>query len=61
MNTEDKGKRIRCIKMYDEYPVPEGTEGTVDYVDDIGTIHVHWDNGSTLGLVKDVDKYVILT
>lgn len=56
-NIEYKGKRIRCIHMNDEYPVPDGTEGTVNHVDDLGTIHVNWDNGSTLGLVQGVDRY----
>lgn len=28
-----------------------GTFGTVDHVDDLGTVHVKWDNGSTLGMV----------
>lgn len=57
---ELKGKRVRCIQMNDKYPVPSGTEGTINYVDDIGTIHVSWDNGSTLGLVPNEDKYQIL-
>jgi hypothetical protein len=33
------------------------TQGTVDFVDDTGTIHVDWDNGSTLGLVPGEDQY----
>ena len=57
---ELKGKRVRCIQMNDKYPVPSGTEGTITYVDDIGTIHVTWDNGSTLGLVQGEDKYQII-
>lgn len=28
-----------------------GTRGTVDLVDDAGTIHVRWDDGHHLGLV----------
>ena len=28
---------------------PIGTLGTVMYVDDTGTIHIKWDNDSTLG------------
>jgi hypothetical protein len=57
MDNKLKGKRVRCILMNDKYPVPSGTEGTVVYVDDIGTIHVKWDNGSTLGLVPKEDMY----
>ena len=32
-----------------------GLKGTVLSVDDIGTIHVAWDNGSSLGVVYGVD------
>ena len=60
MTEELKGKRIKCISMNDDYPVPEGTEGTVDLVDDMGTIHVKWDNGSSLGLVPEEDKYELI-
>jgi hypothetical protein len=55
-----KGKRVRCILMNDKYPVPPMTEGTIVYVDDIGTIHVLWDNGSTLGLVVEEDQYELI-
>lgn len=54
------GRRVLCIKMNDEYSVPSGTKGTIDHVDDIGTIHVKWDNGSTLGLVPNEDMYEVL-
>lgn len=57
---ELKGKRILCIFMDDKYGVAPETEGTITGVDDIGTIHVEWDNGSSLGLVPGVDKYRIL-
>ena len=54
------GRRIRCIFMNDKYPVPPRTEGTITHIDDIGTIHVKWDNGSTLGLVPREDQYELL-
>ena len=31
--------------------------GTVAVIDDIGTVHVDWDNGSGLGLVYGEDKF----
>jgi hypothetical protein len=37
-----------------------GVRGTVDFVDDMGTIHVSWDNGSQLGLVAGEDQYKLL-
>ena len=36
--------------MNDSQAVPPGTRGTVNYVDDLGTIHMNWDNGRTLGI-----------
>lgn len=48
------GKRIRLTKCTDQYTsLRPGTLGTIDLIDDMGTVHVQWDNGSTLGLVPD--------
>lgn len=56
------GTRVRLIEMRDDpFPVPSGTEGTVEYIDDIGTIHCRWDNGSGLGLVVGVDSFSIIS
>lgn len=57
------GRRVRLIKCNDPYARLEpGVEGTVDFVDDIGTVHVRWDNGSTLGLVwDDGDRWAVIT
>jgi hypothetical protein len=61
MRADFVGKRVRCIEMKDKYsPVPSGTEGTVRLVDDIGTIHVNWDNGQTLGLCTEEDKFIVI-
>lgn len=55
------GIRIKLIQMNDDYdPVPSGTEGTVDFVDDAGQIHMTWDNGRTLALVWGVDRFNII-
>ena len=50
-----KGARVELLKMDDPQAPPVGTLGTVNYVDDIGTIHVMWDNGSSLGIAAGVD------
>lgn len=43
------GTRIRLTKMNDPYaPIPPGTEGTVDFIDDACGIHMQWDNGRSL-------------
>ena len=53
-----KGTRIELIKMNDPYaPVPSGTRGTVEFVDDIGQIHMAWDNGRTLALIPSEDVF----
>lgn len=44
------GTKILLKKMFDPHPVPPGTVGCVKSVDDIGQIHMNWENGSTLSL-----------
>lgn len=41
----------------DPRPVPAGTKGTVVAVDDIGTLHVKFDNGRALGICPEVDSF----
>ena len=55
-----KGTRVRLISMDDMQAPPAGTEGTVQYVDDAGTIHVRWDTGGSLGLVPGADEWEIV-
>ncbi len=49
------GARVELIKMDDEQAPPVGTKGTVFGVDDIGSIMVHWDNGSSLHVLYGDD------
>lgn len=52
------GTRIQLNEMQDAFSnVPSGTMGTIDIIDDAGTLHVKWDNGSRLGLVPGVDSF----
>ena len=53
--TYPKGSRVVLVKMDDIQAPPLGTKGTVQGVDDLGTIMVHWDNGSHLGAVLGAD------
>ena len=53
-----KGTRIELLSMCDPFaPIDSGTKGTVRCVDDMGTIHMHWDNGRTLGLIYGEDSF----
>ncbi len=55
------GTRVELISMDDPYSkLKAGDQGTVDFVDDIGTVHVSWDCGSTLGLVSGVDMWKVI-
>ena len=55
------GTRIRLNSMSDPWSrVTEGTEGTVDMVDDIGQLHMKWDNGRTLALVPGEDSFSVI-
>lgn len=55
------GMRIRLIKMDDVQAPPIGTEGTIRGVDDIGSVMVAWDTGSSLNVVLDEDEIEILS
>lgn len=56
------GTRVQLDKMGDDpRPVPAGTKGTVVAVDDIGTLHVKFDNGRALGICPEVDKFHKIT
>jgi hypothetical protein len=54
--------RVRLVSMNDPYTaLPLGLKGTVLMVDDTGTIHIQWDNGSTLGALYGIDRVEIIT
>lgn len=51
------GARVKLLHMDDPYTkLQAGDMGTVKCVDDIGTIHVKWDRGGSLGIVFGVDS-----
>jgi len=52
------GTKVRLIAMPDDpRPIDPGTCGVVRSVDDIGTIHVEWENGRFLGLCLGIDSF----
>ena len=55
-NSYPQGTRVELVSMDDPQAPPIGTLGTVIGVDDLGTIHVNWDNGSGLGVAYGEDS-----
>ena len=57
-----KGSRVKLVRMNDPYCryLKPGMLGTVMHVDDIGTIHIAWDCGSTLGVIYGVDSCAVV-
>lgn len=49
------GARVEMVQMDDPQAPPIGTIGTVEGVDDTGSIMVSWDNGCRLSVVYGVD------
>lgn len=54
------GTRIKLEWMKDPYALPDGSLGTVDFVDDAGQIQMKWDNGSSLALIYGEDIFKII-
>ena len=53
--TYPAGTTVELVHMNDDHAPPKGTSGTVIFVDDIGTIHVRWNTGSSLGIAYGED------
>lgn len=50
------GTRVELVSMNDPYSkLKSGDQGTVNFVDDIGTVFINWDCGSTLGAAYGED------
>ena len=54
------GARVELVHMDDVHAPPRGTKGTVRDVDDLGTVHVTWDNGSSMGAVYGEDVIALI-
>lgn len=52
-----KGTKVVLDYMEGEADMPSGLAGTVQFVDDIGQIHVQWENGRSLALNAETDRF----
>lgn len=55
-----KGTQIELVEMGGEERMQPGLKGVVDMVDDMGQIHVVWENGSSLALNTGEDTFRIV-
>ncbi|WP_296882201.1 DUF4314 domain-containing protein [uncultured Methanobrevibacter sp.] len=57
-----EGTIIKIIKMDDPTPVPPGTLGVVESIDDIGNIHCNFLNyNSSLAVVPCKDEFIVVS
>lgn len=48
--------------MDDAYaPIPKGTKGEIASIDDVGTLHMNWSNGRSLGVVVGEDSFKVIS
>lgn len=52
-----QGCRVELVKMDDPFrEMPPGLQGVVTGIDDSGSIHVNWQNGSSLAVIFGEDE-----
>ena len=51
------GTRVEMDYMDDPDAILPGTKGTVDHIDDVGQIHVNWDNGRYIAIIPEEDSF----
>ncbi|MEQ6896271.1 DUF4314 domain-containing protein [Microbacterium sp. KR10-403] len=52
------GSRVRLIQTSDPHTrLQPGEEGTVAFIDSLGTFFIDWENGSSLGLIPGEDSF----
>lgn len=57
-----KGVRVQLINLDDNFSrLKSGEVGTVKKVDDMGQIHVSWDNGLQLALIYGLDDFIVVS
>lgn len=54
------GTKVELQSMAGETQMPSGLTGSVLFVDDVGSIHVNWENGSSLALIPGEDEFQVI-
>ena len=54
------GTTLELIEMQGEKQMRKGLRGVVTHIDDAAQIHVRWQNGSSLAIIPEVDKFIIV-
>lgn len=55
------GDRIELEFTDDPYTkLKPGSQGTVNHIDCMKTVHIKWDEGSNLGLIPEVDRFHVI-
>ena len=54
------GTTLELIEMQGEQQMPKGLRGVVTHIDDAAQIHVKWQNGSSLAIIPEIDKFVVI-
>lgn len=55
-----EGTKVMLHEMAGEPQMQDGVKGEVKFVDDIGQIHVLWENGSRLALHLEEDSFEVI-
>ena len=56
-----KGTRVKLYHMEDNlHPIPDGSIGVVEMVDDAGQIHCRWPGGRSLAVIPEVDSFELV-
>ena len=54
------GTTLELIEMQGEKQMPKGLRGVVTHIDDAAQIHVRWQNGSSLAIIPEIDKFMVV-
>ena len=54
------GTTLELVEMQGEKQMRKGLRGVVTHIDDAAQIHVRWQNGSSLAIIPEVDKFIVV-